>query len=228
MARSYDLTDEKQTKEYLRDVEIEYQFQCLDQKEADGCHRLAEFRENVKKNITAAAPLYKENCDSNKYPKSCYKYGQCLITGKGIPDNKPDLISALQYYEKACDYGLGSGCFNAAQLRLSGTGDNQSNSEKAMSLLDKACELNDGEACFKLSTFYLMGQRVEKDLSKAFQLAKKGCELGSVYSCSNLGLMYRHGNGTEKNAKLANEAKQRAMKLYEETRKKQPTVKVNE
>lgn len=36
MSRDYDLTDEKQSKQYLRDVEIEYQFQCYDQKEADG------------------------------------------------------------------------------------------------------------------------------------------------------------------------------------------------
>ncbi|RUS90557.1 hypothetical protein EGW08_001645 [Elysia chlorotica] len=228
MARSYDLTDEKQTKEYLRDVEIEYQFQCFDQKEPDGCHRLAEFRENVRKNVDAAGPLFKENCDSKNYPKSCYKYGQCLLTGKGVPGNKVDLISALQYYEKSCDLGLAGGCFNAAQLRMTDKAKSQANVDKAVALLDKACNLKDGEACYRLSAFYLMGTFVEKNLKKAFEVAKSGCELGNMFACNNLSLMYRHGNGTEKNQTLSLEARQRTKELSEQMKKKQPTVSLNE
>ncbi|GFO10711.1 cytochrome c oxidase assembly factor 7 homolog [Plakobranchus ocellatus] len=228
MARGYDLTDEKETKEYLRDVEIEYKFQCLDQKEPDGCHRLAEFIENVRKNVADAAPIYKENCNERKHPKSCYKYGQCLLTGKGVPGNKADLISALQYYEKSCDLGLGGGCFNAAQLRMTDKVKSQQNTDKLVALLDRACELKDGEACYRLSAFYLVGTLVEKNLKKSFNLAKAGCEAGSMFACNNLSLMYRHGNGTQKDETLSQAAKKRAKELSEQLRKKQPTVALNQ
>uniref|UniRef100_A0A0B7AKJ2 Beta-lactamase n=1 Tax=Arion vulgaris TaxID=1028688 RepID=A0A0B7AKJ2_9EUPU len=226
--RSYDLTDEVQVKEYLRDIETEYQFQCLHEKQADGCHRLAEFRENIKRDVEAAVPLYKDNCDTRQYPKSCYKYGQSLLKGRGIPDNKPDYLSALKYYEKSCDLDCPEGCFVAAQLRTSNNVGTEQSIEKAMPLYSKACALKDGEACFKLSTFYLRGEFVDKDLKRAYEFAKTSCEMDNFMACNNLSLMYRHGHGTETNSFLADQAKQRAVLLAAENAKNQRALKVNQ
>jgi TPR repeat protein len=228
MARSYDLTDENQVKQYLRDIETEYQFQCLHEKQFDGCHRLAEFREIIKLDVAAGLPLYKENCDSNKYPKSCYKYGQHLLTGKGMPDSKPDVASALTYYDKSCDLNYAGGCFVAAELRMTPTIGCEQSTEKALALYSKACDLKDAASCFKLSNFYLIGQHVSKNLSRAYELAKVGCELDNMMACNNLSIMYRHGHGTEKNSHLADQAKKKAVQLNVSESKKQPDLKVNQ
>ncbi|CAG5131796.1 unnamed protein product [Candidula unifasciata] len=227
MTRGYDLADETQVREFLRDVETEYQFQCLHEKQADGCHRLAEFRETIKQDVASAGPLYKENCDKNNYSKSCFSYGQCLLTGKGVPEKKPDLTSALKYYEKSCDMDSSKGCFVSALLRLSSDVGAEKNTEKAIVHLSKACSLKDGEACFKLSSLYLTGNLVAKDLNQAYQLAKAGCELDHFMACNNLSLMYRHGHGTEKNLVMASKAKEKAMNLSAEEAMKRPSVIMN-
>ena len=48
-----------------------------------GCHRLADFEGNVKKDYEKAAKVYKTNCDDYKYGHSCFKYGNLVIMGKG-------------------------------------------------------------------------------------------------------------------------------------------------
>lgn len=49
-----------------------------------GCHRLADFLEAVKKEFEMAATIFKTNCDNNKYGHSCFKYGNYKMVGRGI------------------------------------------------------------------------------------------------------------------------------------------------
>ncbi|KAH9515234.1 Cytochrome c oxidase assembly factor 7 [Bulinus truncatus] len=225
MAAGYDLKTESGIKEYLRDVEIEYQFQCLDQKEIDGCHRLAEFQENIRKNPSAAAPIYKNNCDNNNYSRSCFKYGQFLHSGQGVETK--DLKSASQYYEKSCRLGHGGGCFYAGLQLVQGGGDGTTN-QKAVDLLSQSCDLKCSKGCFVTASWYLQGRHTAKDLKKAFEYNQKGCNLDDIGCCSNLSIMYRHGHGTEKNLALADEIKKKADKLSPASIAKQPVLKVNE
>lgn len=69
----YDLRDEKQAQEYLKTVEIEYKFQCYHEKEADGCHRLADLLEAFKQDFASAKKLFEENCEKKNHGLSCYK-----------------------------------------------------------------------------------------------------------------------------------------------------------
>lgn len=138
------------------------------------------------------------------------------------------MISALKYYEKSCDLGHAKGCFVSAQLRLSPDMGAERNPEKAIVQFSKACSLKDGEACFKLSSIYLTGQLVDKDLMQAYQLAKAGCELDHFMACNNLSLMYRHGHGTEKNLVMADQARQKAVNLSADEAKRRPSLIMNQ
>lgn len=143
--------------------------------------------------------------------------------------DKTDLKAASTYYEKSCDADYPSGCFVAGLMRLQSKDDDDGKHiPKAISLFDKACRLEDGEGCFRISTLYLRGQKVDKDLKKAFEYAVKGCNLDHVYSCNNLSLMFRHGNGVERNVKMADELKKRTLLLYEQETKIPPAIKTNQ
>lgn len=48
-----------------------------------GCHRLGDFLEAVKQDFTKAAVVYQQNCDTTKYPKSCFKIGNYRMIGRG-------------------------------------------------------------------------------------------------------------------------------------------------
>ncbi|XP_059156108.1 cytochrome c oxidase assembly factor 7-like [Physella acuta] len=225
---AYDLTTDEGVKEYLRDIQIEYQFQCLDQKEPDGCHRLADFMYTIRQQPSTAAPLYKENCDKNNYPESCFKYGNCLAKGIGMPEEKPDLKSAFHYFEKSCEMNYAEGCHNAGFALLSTGSDEEKKIEKCLTFLNKSCDLKCKDACFSLAGFYLEGEHVDKDLKKAFEFNQKGCNLGMVACCSNLSLMYKYGHGTEKNLKMAATLKQKAADLSGSNATKQRPLKVNQ
>jgi hypothetical protein len=81
--RNFDLRDPEEAKKYLDNLEIEYTFQCLKEKMPDGCHRLANFMENIRGNYKDATELYKKNCDENKFGRSCFTYSKNRSLGRG-------------------------------------------------------------------------------------------------------------------------------------------------
>ncbi|TFJ95245.1 putative acyl-CoA dehydrogenase [Platysternon megacephalum] len=83
MAGLVNLEDEEEVKGYLENLGIEYSYQCYKEGDPDGCHRLADYLEGVKKDFHAAAKVLKENCEKNENSESCYKLGAYYATGKG-------------------------------------------------------------------------------------------------------------------------------------------------
>lgn len=73
---------QEERKEYVKNIGIEYRFGCYEEKRADSCQLLGEYMEAIEQNFKAAYTLFKTNCEERKYPKSCYKYGMYLLTGK--------------------------------------------------------------------------------------------------------------------------------------------------
>ncbi|CAB1452740.1 unnamed protein product [Pleuronectes platessa] len=82
MAGLVDFKDEKEVKEFLDNLGVEYSFQCYKENDPEGCQRLADYMDGVKKNHEAAAQVLKHNCETHGHGESCYKLGAYHITGE--------------------------------------------------------------------------------------------------------------------------------------------------
>ncbi|MGH0131403.1 UNVERIFIED_CONTAM: hypothetical protein FKN15_048421 [Acipenser sinensis] len=103
MAGLIDFQNEAEVKQYLDNLGIEYSFQCHKEKDPEGCQRLADYLEGVKKNYEATAQVLKMNCEQNEHPESCYKLGAYYTTGKGgLPQC---LKTAYSCFLKSCEKG---------------------------------------------------------------------------------------------------------------------------
>lgn len=116
---TYDLKREEEVKQYVENLGIEYRFGCFKEKKPEVCHLLADYLEAIKKDYKKAATVFKSNCDDYNYPKSCLKYGNYALTGKGR-DNV-DQKEALKYFEKGCELNEPVSCLHAGVL-LTATG----------------------------------------------------------------------------------------------------------
>ncbi|MGH0190971.1 UNVERIFIED_CONTAM: hypothetical protein FKN15_055064 [Acipenser sinensis] len=95
MAGLIDFQNEAEVKQYLDNLGIEYSFQCHKEKDPEGCQRLADYLEGVKKNYEATAQVLKMNCEQNEHPESCYKLGAYYTTGKGASQATSSTHSTL-------------------------------------------------------------------------------------------------------------------------------------
>ncbi|XP_058286720.1 uncharacterized protein LOC116457721 isoform X2 [Hylobates moloch] len=83
MAGMVDFQDEEQVKSFLENMEVECNYQCYHEKDPDGCYRLVDYLEGIRKNFDEAAKVLKFNCEENQHSDSCYKLGAYYVTGKG-------------------------------------------------------------------------------------------------------------------------------------------------
>ncbi|VDL84503.1 unnamed protein product [Nippostrongylus brasiliensis] len=89
------------------EMAIDYILNRMSEKRADSCQLLGEYMEALEQNFKAAYTLFKQNCEERKYPKSCFKYGMYLLSGK---ECTPDLTKMIEPMEIACDGNLKQGC----------------------------------------------------------------------------------------------------------------------
>ncbi|XP_048352848.1 cytochrome c oxidase assembly factor 7 isoform X2 [Sphaerodactylus townsendi] len=220
MAGLINFENEEEVKGYLENLGVEFSFQCYKEKDPDGCYRLADYLEGVKKNFEAAAKVLKENCENSEHSESCYKLGAYYITGKGgLP---ADLKTALNCFLKSCEKGGKKSieaCHNVGLLAHDGQGndDGKPNASVARDYYSKACDGGFAPSCFNLSAMYLQGASgVSKDMSRALEYSLKACDLQHVWACANASRMYKLGDGVEKNDTKAEALKNRAMRLHKE------------
>ncbi|XP_041971548.1 cytochrome c oxidase assembly factor 7 homolog [Aricia agestis] len=216
---AYDLKKEEDVKDYLENLGIEYRFGCYKEKKPEVCHLLGDYLEAIKKDYSKAARVYKSNCLDYKHGKSCLKYGNYALIGRGREKEEP--VEALDYFEKGCDLNDPISCLHAGIL-LTATGPQakvQRDVPKGYNYLKKSCDHKDAMACHYLSGMYLAGvprnvheynphnpeknknidYLIKPDMKQAFEFAKKGCELGNMFACANVSIMYKKGDGVEKN-----------------------------
>lgn len=117
---AYDLKQEDDVKEYIENLGIEYRFGCYKEKKPEVCHLLADYLEAIKKDFEKAAKVYKSNCLDYSFGKSCLKYGNYMLVGKGTKQ-EPNPAEALPYFEKGCDLNEPTACLHAGML-LTATG----------------------------------------------------------------------------------------------------------
>lgn len=104
----------------------------------DGCHRLANFLENIRHQYKEATELYKKTCDEMKYGRSCLVYARQKSLGRGC---KQDLAEACRYSLLCCDaYNLTEGCLNTGICMSEGVGQTPVNVSKGAGYLNKACQ----------------------------------------------------------------------------------------
>ncbi|KAL3868957.1 hypothetical protein ACJMK2_041703 [Sinanodonta woodiana] len=218
----FDLKDEKEVQKHLANLYIEFNYQCHEDKMPDGCHRLGELLELVKRDFTKAATVYKMNCDENKYGHSCYKYAQYNLAGLGMEKN---LEEGLKYHSIGCELGFTAACHNGGMLHIGSIVSGKSDPIKGADFLERACEKKDSDSCARLGEAYLTGlKQFQQDKTKAFEYIKKACELENVRGCGNLSVMYKKGDGVMQNSEMAEMYKQKTLNLIEST--KNPKTKI--
>ncbi|XP_015594245.1 cytochrome c oxidase assembly factor 7 homolog [Cephus cinctus] len=215
-----DFKSEKEVQDYLKNLYIEYKFGCYHDKNAETCHLLGDYEESIKKDDAKAGEVYKMNCDTYNYGKSCVRYGSYSFLGKGC---KEDRLTGYKYFKKACETDNPEGCTNAGIMAVSNEDfdekDRSTQVNNGVAMLKKAAEVfNNEKACFYLSGIYIRGieGHLEKNLKEAYKYSTKACELGNPYACANVAQMYTRGEGVDKNADEAASYKQRALELHKE------------
>ncbi|XP_068098511.1 cytochrome c oxidase assembly factor 7 [Hyperolius riggenbachi] len=221
MAGLVDFKNEEEVKEYLDNLGTEYSYQCYKERDPDGCYRLVEYFESIKKNFEAAAKLVKSTCEEHEHGQSCYKLGAYYATGKGgLP---VDLQAAYNCFLKSCQKGgrksLDS-CHNVGLLLHDGHVNNKEpDPVKARDYYTKACDGNFSASCFNLSTMYLQGAPgLPKDMSKALHFSERACDLGHIWACANASRIYKLGDGVTKDNTKAEKLKNRASELFRQQR----------
>ncbi|KAL0116794.1 hypothetical protein PUN28_010011 [Cardiocondyla obscurior] len=229
---SYNLKNEEDVKEYLKNLHIEYQFGCYSEKKPEVCHLLGDYYEAVNTDHEKAASLYKTTCDEYNYGRSCAKFGDFKTIGKGC---KKDVLTGYKYMKKACELNDEYGCLHAGILATSKTNvgekDRATQVHAGARYLKKACDMyNSEKACFFLAGIYLGGMEgiIEKNHKEAYKLSLKSCEHGNPYACANLSQMHARGEGAQKNPELAATFKKRAMDLYDELKNTKPELKFHQ
>uniref|UniRef100_A0A8C8B3F1 Cytochrome c oxidase assembly factor 7 n=1 Tax=Otus sunia TaxID=257818 RepID=A0A8C8B3F1_9STRI len=85
MAGFINFEDEEEVRSYLENLHVEYSYHCFKEKDPDGCQRLADYLDAVKKDFVAAARVLRDNCEAHGHSESCYKLGAYQAIGKGGP-----------------------------------------------------------------------------------------------------------------------------------------------
>ncbi|KAK1164285.1 cytochrome c oxidase assembly factor 7-like, partial [Acipenser oxyrinchus oxyrinchus] len=198
MAGLIDFQNEAEVKQYLDNLGIEYSFQCHKEKDPEGCQRLADYLEGVKKNYEATAQVLKMNCEQNEHPESCYKLGAYYTTGKGgLPQC---LKTAYSCFLKSCEKGgkkSVDACHNVGLLAHDGRAlGGKVDPVVARDYYTRACEGGFTASCFNLSALFIQGAPgLGRDMGLALRYALRACDLGHVWGCANASRMFKLGEG---------------------------------
>ncbi|XP_007898042.1 cytochrome c oxidase assembly factor 7A [Callorhinchus milii] len=228
MAGLVDFQNESEVKAYLDSLGIEYSYQCHKERDAEGCQRLADYLEGIKKNYDLAAQVLKKNCEENHYGESCFKLGAYYVGGKG--GLQQNLKAAYDCFVKSCEKGgkkSVDACHNVGLLAHDGRALDKSDAVVARDYYTKACNGNFTASCFNLSTLYIQGAPgVAKDMSQALKYSLRACDQGHIWACANASRMYKLGEGTQTDNEKAELLKNRARDLHKEQKQYSPEFKL--
>jgi uncharacterized protein len=145
---------------------------------------------------TASAALALKGCDAGQAPQ-CLTYAEMLKTGRGTAQ---DAASAVGFYLRACEGGIGAGCVSLGLLLRNGasgvTADAAGAAEafkKAVPLFNAECNGKKPESCADLAELYCDGNMLAKDPRKVQQLLERGCNKKHLGTCNRLGAQLLRG-----------------------------------
>src|SRR5690606_34904452 len=125
----------------------------------------------------------------------CFARGH-LYVAAGSED---DLEQAFEQYNRACEMGLGAGCFNAGVMRIEGQGVER-NEVMALGYLQAGCRFRDTQACNAYGAMRAQGFGGMVDLQEAGLAFETACNMGDLAGCDNMGLILAEqaGNSVDK------------------------------
>nr|XP_022318438.1 cytochrome c oxidase assembly factor 7-like [Crassostrea virginica] len=211
----YDLRDENQVKEYLKNVLVEYQFSCFKEKDPTGCHRLGYFHGYVDKDKPDAKEnakkVFKMNCEENKFGQSCDSLAGMYLHEQKYLTEKAPREDITKYFRMACEYGYYTACKNVGVILLEKNDiwKDYHDTKKGRAYLHTACEKKNVDSCYILQRLLS-----KKHPERALDYAVKGCELDDIRSCQTAYQMYLKGIGVEKNSEKASFYKERMGFIY--------------
>lgn len=141
-------------------------------------------------------------------PESCSSLG-FILKRKNDP-------SARELFDKSCELGNGSGCFNAANERLQANmkAPNPKLVVEAEQLLDKGCLAGDGWVCMNTAHWYIRDEKLNppfgRNVERGIKYLERGCALGYAFACASLGTELVEGKNTKKDDKRGIELFKRA------------------
>ncbi|XP_077499209.1 cytochrome c oxidase assembly factor 7 isoform X1 [Amblyomma americanum] len=193
----YDFKKEEDVREFLENLGIEYRFECFKEKKPDGCQRLGDYLEAIKKDFVRACKVYKNNCDDNAHGKSCLKYANYRLIGKGSTEDKAE---AHRYYLKGCEAGCAKACFGVGLGLTAKEGESgvARDVDQGLAFFSRACDMGSPDGCYFASSLFITGTDLPRDMRRAFRFAERACELKNMQACTNVALMYERGQGVQK------------------------------
>ena len=169
-----------------------------------GCFNLYE-GEGVPDDFTRAAEVYEQRCDDTD-PTGCYNLGYMHFVGQVVgPDAldfvrgrvnlgfldsegegaRRDPVRAAEFYQRACDGGIASGCFQFALLHAYGDGVPRDQA-RATESYRRACDGGYMSGCAAVARSYYRGDGISQDRSVAQELFERACEGGHQDACEEL------------------------------------------
>lgn len=144
--------------------------------------------------------------------KAMNNIGAMYQYGDGV---EQDYGKALEWYEKACNFGNASAMHNIARMHYSGEGVEQDYA-KALEWYEKAADLGNDMAMNNIGYMYHFGKGVEQDYIKSLEWQEKAADLGNDAAMYNIGYMYEHGEGVEQDYTKALEWYEKAAEAGDE------------
>lgn len=142
-------------------------------------------------NISASAQQWQSQCNAGALV-SCDRLGKAFETGyssesteKSSYDAPQDFGRAQKLYERACDGGLASGCFNLASAVDRGIFE-KVDPATSSTLFERACVFGEGRACELLDFRYRQETESPSDQQRANQFRQKACDLKVVGECISI------------------------------------------
>lgn len=221
-----DFKSEAEMKDYMDNLGLRFEFECVKERNPISCHSLAQWYETYKHSPKQCADVLQGNCFDLKFGDSCFKYGVFKLLGKHEVTRDP--LSAFQAFEHGCRAANHGNCCQAAgRLIAEGIASHSPTLLAATPLFERGCQLGLGESCFHLGGASItMAHRLETakaDASisetpaslrtKALHAWTEGCKHGHELSCRNVARMYSIGDGVPMEKAKADEFLQRAEQL---------------
>ena len=169
-----------------------------------GCYNLYE-GEGVPEDFTRAAEVYEHRCE-NEDATGCYNLGYMYDFGQvARPDAldfvrgrvnlaflqseregvRRDPVRAAEFYQRACDGGVASGCYQFALLHDDGDGMPRDQA-LATESHRRACDGDYMIGCAALAMRYYSGDEIAQNRSLARELFQRACGGGRQEACEQL------------------------------------------